>query len=372
MIICHFITSLDKSSGGPPRSLKTSVEMILESKPDFKIIIFSLESPNMIDFNNQPNLEIILLPKNYFKFKEKVSYYLKKYNPDLIHIQGIWEFKNHMFIKLTRKLKIPYLISTRGMLEAWSLKVGWLKKRVALLAYQKDDLKFASCLHATAKSEEDSIKNIISDASIEIIPNSINLNEFPDYVKKENQIRKILFLSRIHPKKGIELLINSWGKIDKKFKANWEIEIVGNGDEKYIQKLNNIISSQHLKSEIKISKPVFNEDKIEKYRTANLFVLPTYSENFGVVVAESLACKVPVITTKGTPWEDLESFGCGKWIDIGEAPLKKSLEEMLLKNFQELLVMGENGRKLVMNKYNSKFVSKEMASLYKSLNKNND
>lgn len=367
MIICHFITSLDKSSGGPPRSLKTSVEMILESTPDFKIIIFSLESSNMIDFKKHPNLEVILLPKNYFKFKNKVSYYLRKHNPDLIHIQGIWEFKNHVFIKLTRKLKIPYLISTRGMLEAWSLKVGWLKKRVALIAYQKRDLKFARCIHATAKSEEDSIKNILSGANIEIVPNSIDLVEFPDYVKKENQIKKILFLSRIHHKKGIELLINSWRKIDKKLKENWEVEIVGNGDEKYIQKLNNIISSMYLENEVKITKPVFNQDKIEKYRSANLFVLPTYSENFGVVVAESLACKVPVITTKGTPWQDLESFGCGKWIDIGEVPLKKSLEEMLLKTFQELLVMGENGRKLVMNNYNSKFVSEDMAALYKRL-----
>jgi glycosyltransferase involved in cell wall biosynthesis len=236
-----------------------------------------------------------------------------------------------------------------------------------MIFYQDKDLRLASCIHATAKSEAEAIRALGYRNPIAVIPNGINLDEYPNYNKKTKNKRKVLFLSRIHKKKGIENLINAWKELDRVTTQNWEVEVVGDGDEKYIANLKHLINHLNLGESIKINKAVYGVEKIEKYREANLFVLPTHSENFGIVIAEALASKTPVITTKGTPWEELNTHNCGEWIDIGKLPLKESLSKMLIKKDKELFEMGERGRQLIKEKYSMNAVAKDMNLLYKWL-----
>ena len=109
---------------------------------------------------------------------------------------------------------------------------------------------------------------------------------------------------------------------------------------------------------------MFGLEKIKLFREASLFVLPTFSENFGIVIAESLASYTPVITTKGAPWEDLKTNKCGWWIDIGVEPLKKALEQAIGSNDKILIKMGVNGRKLIEDKYSMQSVAEQMLQLY--------
>ena len=117
-------------------------------------------------------------------------------------------------------------------------------------------------------------------------------------------------------------------------------------------------------SEIKILKPVFGKNKINLFRSADLFVLPTYSENFGVVIAEALASFTPVITTHGAPWQDLEDYDCGLWIETGVSALSTALKEMILKDDKTIEKMGLNGRKLIEDKFSMREVSRKMFDLY--------
>ena len=171
-----------------------------------------------------------------------------------------------------------------------------------MLLFQKKDLQMADCIHATSNSEAKNIRALGFTNPIALIPNGINLLDYPDYNKLPNTKRKLLFLSRIHEKKGIELLINSWNELDTKYTKDWEIEIIGSGSDEYIQNLKELINKYKLNSSIVISKPIYGIQKLKKYQSSDLFVLPSYSENFGIVIAEALACKLPVITTKGVPW----------------------------------------------------------------------
>lgn len=173
-----------------------------------------------------------------------------------------------------------------------------------------------------------------------------------------------MFLSRIHPKKGIEMLIEAWLRLDPRIKTGWQIEIAGNGDPIYIETLQRTIDEKGLRKEIQIIGPQFGEDKLATYQCADLFVLPTYSENFGIVVAEALACGIPVITTKGTPWEALNTRNAGWWIDIGAEPLVKALKQAMKLSEQELQQMGQNGRKLVEENYSIESVASKMVRLY--------
>ncbi len=365
MKINQVVTSIDISTGGPARSVTHLIDNLCESFRDQHIVLDTLQSnkPIINDFN-LPNAKVRFNKSIRLGYSKDLKINLNQSDPDLFHGQGIWQMPVHQMAKMARKKGVPYVITPRGMLEPWSLEQSKLKKKIALFLFQHKDLKKATCLHATAESEAESIRNLGYKNPIAIIPNGINLDEFPGYKKLKKEKKKILFLSRIHPKKGIELLFDAWEQLTKNQKNNWVVEIIGNGDKSYINQLKELLKAKGLAKEIIIKDPVFGQDKVKAYQSADLFVLPTYSENFGIVIAEALACNVPVITTKGTPWEDLEKENCGKWIAIGLEPLRLSLIEMMNKSDEELILMGVNGRKLIEKKYSMLSVAKQMERLY--------
>lgn len=370
MIISHVISSIDNSSGGPSRSITHLISSLLNnSKIDISLNTLRSSQPIIKKFEG--HRPISFHEKNFFGFSKSLKNALGNNKVELYHGHGIWQIPVHQMAKQARKLNKPYIITPRGMLEPWSLSQSRIKKILALKLFQNKDLQLSNCIHATALSEAENIRSLGYKNPIAIIPNGVNLEEFPIYKKTSKAKKKLLFLSRIHKKKGIEFLINAWSELDKKYTVNWEVEIVGNGESDYIKDLNFQISQLNLEKTIKITDPVFGKEKHLKYSEADLFVLPTYSENFGIVIAEALASMIPVITTKGTPWEELNSNNCGDWVDIGLEPLKASLSKMLIKSDDELQEMGERGRKLIENKYSMAAVSRDMLSLYNWLIYNN-
>lgn len=360
--VTHVISSIDKNAGGTTMYMKLLIEK-LEGKINQSLISFDSTSKINIKASVEGLFSINNFPLELYSRSMVLN--LKSLNTNIFHGNGLWQYPVHAMSKMAIKRKIPYIISTHGMLEPWSLTQGKLKKQLALKLFQYKDLKNAACIHATASMEVESIRALGFKNPIAMIPNGVNISEFPVKLPvKINKPKKILFLSRIHVKKGIENLIEAWKLISLENKKNWIVEIVGNGDDAYIHYLKNKIISENLNEQIEIKKPVFGEDKIKLFREASLFVLPTFSENFGIVIAESLASYTPVITTKGSPWEDLEIHKCGWWIDIGVQPLKIALEEAIAFNDKAFIEMGVNGRKLVEDKYSMESLGKRMVQLY--------
>ena len=198
------------------------------------------------------------------------------------------------------------------------------------------------------------------DNPISIIPNGIDLTEYKQ-VKTFYGTKKIVFLSRIHPKKGIELLLEAWRTMDTK---GWTLEIAGNGEPTYI---NILIKAAKDLGNVFFVGPYYEEAKWDFLRSADVLVLPSYSENFGIVVAEALAVGVPVITTQDTPWKDLETYKCGWWIQLSVSNLKYALVKAMQTPVLELELMGTNGRKLIVDKYDIKAVAKEITKIYKKI-----
>lgn len=365
MKVIHFIASIDKSAGGTTAYMKLLAE---ELNNKIEIIVATGESINPVElvniktqFFNTKLFRWFFLEKEYYQF-------LHNEKPDLVHINGIWNPENSLFQKVAQKLGIKVIISPHGMLEPYILNRNPLKKKIALWLYQKNALLKAHSFHATATLEKNNIEKLGFKKEIIVIPNGISLNDFPNSFSEKSIPKKILFLSRIHPKKGIEFLIEAWSLLDTNYKNGWTVEIIGNGEESYIEELKEKIIKVKLTEEIKILQPVFGNQKINKFREASLFVLPTYSENFGIVIAESLASYTPVITTIGTPWEELNAYNCGWCIEIGSKPLKKTLEIALNKTDLELKEMGKNGRKLIELNYSIQEIGNKMYQLYKSIN----
>jgi glycosyltransferase involved in cell wall biosynthesis len=354
MKVIHFIASIDKKGGGTTEYMRL-LSNALKNDCSFSIATGISEDSITIEGVSIKFFNSSVL--RWFSLMNEFRIFLKNENPDIVHINGIWSPQNWGFQKVAQELKIKVVLSPHGMLESWILQRNPLKKKIALFLFQNKAIKTADHLHATAKIENDSIRKLGFKNAITIIPNGIDLSEIRK-VKSSYGSKKMIFLSRIHPKKGIELLLEAWRTSNTQ---GWSLEIAGNGDAKYIQSL---IESANDLNNVSFVGAKYGEDKWNFLRSADVMVLPTYSENFGIVVAETLAVGVPVITTTGTPWEDLEKYNCGWWIDLSVLQLKSTLLKVFNTPINTLESMGNNGKNLVKEKYNIMTIGKNMVELY--------
>ena len=167
-------------------------------------------------------------------------------------------------------------------------------------------------------------------------------------------------------KKGIEFLLEAVSLLKLQLKG-YTITIAGEGDQTYISSLKSKALELGIDKMVNFCGGVYGEKKWELYRKADVFVLPTYSENFGIVIAESLACGTPVITTIGTPWESLNSNKCGWCTAIGTQPLKEALLSFLDLSENILQEYGLRGRTLIEKNFSNKIITNQFIQLYNKL-----
>lgn len=354
MKVIHFIAGIDKKEGGTAEYMRL---LGLELKNHIELIIATGISSNPIAIAGVKIKFFNTSVSRWFSMLKEFQEFLINEKPDLIHINGIWSPQNWGFQKKAQELGIKVILSPHGMLEPWILAQNPLKKKLGLFLYQKKAIQRALFLHATAQMEADNIRTLGFINPMYIIPNGIDLSD----VKKHKEYygtKKMVFISRIHPKKGIEVLIEAWSNSNT---DGWVLEIAGNGDKEYIENLNQ--SAKNIKN-VNFVGAKYGEDKWDFLRSADVMVLPTHSENFGIVIAEALAVGVPVITTQGTPWEDLEIHKCGWWINLSVSNLSLILEEAMNTSTNDLAIMGSFGRELVAEKYEIKVVTKKIVELY--------
>jgi len=225
------------------------------------------------------------------------------------------------------------------------------------------NIKKASCLHACSEQEYLNIRLFGYKGPVAVVPLGLTHDEFEHALCSASDIqddlilknvfhgkRLLLFLSRLHYKKGVEPLLQAWEAVRNSF-PGWRLIIAGDGEVGYVASLKERVSTAGLEDSVAFIGAVHGEEKWALMKRAEIFVLPTLSENFGLVVAEALACAVPVITTKGAPWNDLEAETCGWWIDTGAMPLAACLSGALSLASDCLAEMGKHGRRLVERKY---------------------
>ena len=360
--VCIFIPNIDKSTGGPSRSVPLLARGLSIVGADVTILTHRTEDMNTHLLEGY-NVRIDFLPKSY-KMKDLKKYF-DTHHFDLLQGESMWIPLSHNILSIAKQKHIPYIFVPRGSLEPWSLKQKWFKKKIAMMFYQKKDIQDAACILATACMERDNLRKLGFSNPIAVIPNGIDISEYPCRTEedKKNVKKQILFLSRIHPKKGIELLVKAWKEIHTDY-PDWNVVVAGNGDEKYIYQLKSLITKNGLSNSMKIVPPLFGVDKYNLYKQSSLFILPTYSENFGMVIAEALACGVPAITTKNAPWKILNDEKIGWWIDLNIDDIKKSLEYAISLDTDVLFAMGQKGSKVVYDNYYYVNIAKRVYDLY--------
>ncbi|WMN48322.1 glycosyltransferase [Vibrio alginolyticus] len=278
---------------------------------------------------------------------------------DVIFSNNLWNFAAFASYALSRILKVQHIVSVRGSLYPWSLKQGAIRKKIIWKLFQFRALQNASFIHVTCKEEYDAVRSLGIDAPIEIIPHGVKYEDFqdlPDLLSATKELslpegkKFLLFISRLHKKKGLDLLLDVWPQIVAQH-PDWCLVISGPDYENYSQKISKLIENESLSDSLVYTGMLSGWRKDCAFACANGFVLPSYTENFGVVIGEALAAGIPTITTHGTPWQDISTYDCGWYIETSRSNLIEAIKELISSSEGELALKGERGKKLIRDKY---------------------
>ena len=286
---------------------------------------------------------------------------------DILHGNGLWMMPNVYPAWVVRRLRrgklnpqLKLVTSPRGALASWSLAKGRWKKRIFGALFQYPALRQNDMFHATSEKEYEEIRAAGYRQPVAIVPIGMDVPEVESRVKEDaGRVRKIVFFGRLHKVKGVDRLVQAWGKV---VHEGWELVIAG-PDCGMLEELKQIVAEGDV-PRVSFVGEINGPAKYEFLAGGDVYVLPSDTENFGVTVAEALASGTPVVASQGTPWQGLERERCGRWVPIGVEPLAAALEEMMRMSDAERTAMGARGREWIRRDFSWKGIGTQMKAAY--------
>ena len=297
---------------------------------------------------------------------------------DVLHLHVPWDPICVQLGRIARQAGVPYVVGIHGMLDDWSMQQKALKKRLYLAVKGRRFLEQAAAVHCTAQAERDQSKKWYPKGRPVVLPLIFDLEEYVDLpgpqlareafasVIPSADQPVLLFLSRLHPKKQVELLIEAAGELRRRSVA-FKLLIAGTGEEPYEARLRELVKERALTEQVAFVGFVTGKEKVSLYQAAHLFVLPTHQENWGFVLIESLACGTPLITTQGVDiWPELQSTGGAVIADASPVAIADAVAELLADD-QRRQAMGVKGRDWVLENLTVERVMDRYEKLYREM-----
>lgn len=298
-----------------------------------------------------------------YEYSRNVKCFLKHSNYDLYHTNGMWLYCNHATCCIARKKNKPYIITPHGMLYPQALaRSAWKKKLMLTIGGINKDLRLADCIHCTCLEEMKHYRDLGYKNPVAVIPNPVPVPSFIDELTSERKIKRIGFLGRLHPRKNVEALLDAWILLGTKVK-DAQLVIMGKGDFAYEKILKEKVKQSGIMN-VEFAGFVNGREKFERLASLTTLCVPSDFENFGMIVTEALSVGTPVIASLGTPWQELNTEHCGYWVANDIKTLAETIEQVLSLPEDEIRCIGENGKKLVREKYQDIQVAKKMIELY--------
>lgn len=370
MKLLHVVPAITKEASGPSYSVRRLCDALLEKGETLTLAA--------LDWGALPS------PPAYLKtfaiglgparlgaspgLRRWLKHSVAQGRVSVVHNHGMWQMNALYPAWAVSGTTVQLVCSPRGALSEWAMSHGSKAKKVFWPILQRPALRRATCFHATAMSEYEDIRRLGFSQPVAVIPNGIDIPTSGQ--KKHRQVRVLLFLGRVHQKKGLDLLLPAWQLVQDRF-PEWRLVVAGSdegyhGVSGYLDELKDLVRSHNIQR-VDFVGGLHGPDKQDAYFSADIFVLPTYSENFGMTVAEALAAGTPAIVSKGAPWEGLEKEGAGWWVDIGIEPLADALADALSRSPDALADMGQRGRDWMQREFSWALVGERMAATYRWL-----
>ncbi len=388
MNILHLIPSYYPAFqfGGPIYSVHLLCKTLVKKNIKVTVYTTNVGIKNKKEFRGKRNIDGVEVHyfdsygyENYtFSPQLTLSLYqnLKKY--DLVHITAVWNYSTAIGSFLCRKFKMPYVISPRGTLYEYVVKKkSYLIKKVYYRLISKRDLEEANYIHFTTEDEfEKTVEFLrINNENCCVIPNGIDLDEYKnlppkgEFKKKYSLLKDkdfILFLGRVNWKKGLDLLIRAFKDLTVEYE-NLHLVIVGHKEEPYTSRIKDMIKKYNLEKKILFTGILTGRDKLSAFVDAKVFVLPSYSENFGMSVIEAMACGIPVvISNKVGIWKEAKKYRAGVIVENCVEKIYEGIRN-ILEDETLAFNLSMNAKSMVEEYYDIKKVVDQMQKIYKIL-----
>lgn len=322
------------------------------------------------DLSSWHNIPINLFKAYPMLFSHKVKSFLLKEDVDIFHMEALWRYPQLLMVTWKKHKKAPIVCTPHGMLDPYIIKnQGVVKRFVSNLFFQKS-LEAVDCYHALCQKELEDIRAYGLKQPVAIIPNGINLPDPDLKFEKTDNKKRLLYLGRLHKKKGVDLLLKAIAAINREENGlldNWQIDLVGWNHEGCKAELEKIVSENRLEDKVVFHGGLFGKDKQSMYANADGYILPSHGEGLPMTVLEAWSWKLPVVMTPECHIP--EGYDADAAIKINDNV--ESVEEGLKKFFgmsdEERQSMGMRGYDLVRENFTWDVSAKKMIEVYEWL-----
>ncbi len=383
MKVLHVVPSISPLRGGPSQAVLGMVKALTKQGIDAEIATTNDDGNHLLnvplgDRIIYQDVPIWFLPRFALPLKEFIfSAALTKWlwqnisNYDLVHIHYLFSYASTCAGIFARLNKIPYVVRTIGQLTPWALAQSRLKKQIYTSLIERHNLNSAAAIHCTASGEAKDVRNFGINTPTITLPLGVDPPEILPEAKTEIRSKYninvhkpiILFLSRLHYKKRPDLLIESLGELAK-LGQEFQLIMAGSGEDDYVNYLKNLVKDRGLAECTSWTGFVTGRDKDLLLQGSDIFVLPSFSENFGIVVAEAAIASLPIIITPGVQIApDIAAAKAGLVVEGKKAELVQALSQ-LIASPELRSQMGTNARILASQKYSWSAIATQLIQYY--------
>jgi len=365
--------SVSRKAGGLFTSVRKLTQAMQKNDVSCQVHAFK-DKHTEVDVGAWDSLDVVVHSRKglpFFPVSDSMRHAVINSRPDIVHCHGLWLYPSLVDLSVKRRLNVPYVVSPRGMLDPWAVQNSAWKKKLIGVLFENQHLHSAACIHALCLSEADSIRVYGLQNPIAVIPNGIDLPEQqrfalpPWHGEIENGRKVLLYLGRLHPKKGLPSLLTAWKQAKEKTNAaEWILAIAGWDQGGHEDELKQQVVALNLEREVIFLGSQYGEAKAACYHHADAFVLPSFSEGLPMVVLEAWAYGLPVLMT---PQCNIpEGFMAEAAIRIEPNPddVASGLLTLFSMNVEDRIKIGQKGVVLVKENFTWEKIATEMHGVY--------
>jgi glycosyltransferase involved in cell wall biosynthesis len=363
LAIAHVIQSLSRTGAGVTELVRKMARH--QAQPPDRVLVYCIaeaaDADNAAAWLPLEPVRCRPFGPLWLRYSPTLAAVVSTSGASILHAHGLWSLFSLSVLRAASRGGIPCVLSAHGMLDPGSLRHKAWKKRIAWLLWERRLARAAAVLHATSDAEAKSLRAQGLTQPVAVVPPGVDPPPRGRSPRDATAPRTALFLSRIHPIKGLLNLVDAWAAVRP---SGWRCVVAGPDPVGHARLVQEAVRKAGLHDVFTFPGAVDDRGKWDLLAQVDLLLLPTFSENFGIVVAEALAAGLPVITTKAAPWSELVSHRCGWWVDVGAEPFAAALREACARSDAERLDMGDRGRRLVESRYTWPAAASHMRTVY--------
>lgn len=373
--VVHYIAHLREEEGGVVRSVLDISRVLADH--GCRVTILTADTQRQTEPTTQGGVQIIPVefpssPLASLPGQSQAAIEQAIASATVVHLHTLWDARNLRVARLANQLQVPYVVSTHGMLDDYAISHKGLKKQVYLALAGRRFLHRAALLHCSASDERRQALKRAPRAKVYVAPLAFDINSYtnlpgPELARSQFESlqrpeTKLLFLSRLNPIKGPDVLIEAMAKL--KHRDDLHVVIAGPGEEGYIQQLQARAAELGVEEKFSYVGMVSGELKQSLYQACDLYVLPTRQENFGMVFAEALACELPIVTTETVDTADELRRGGALLVPRSAEAFAKAIDSAT-SDLHQLAERGAAGREYVLQWLNTAAVAEQYKNMYR-------